>query len=118
MSVVVSQIEAAYRERFATSEKLYERGCALFPSGVTHDARHLLPFPIYVDRALGSKKWDVDGHEIIDYWAGHGAILLGHSHPAIVEAVREQAGRSTHPGACHELEVRWGELVKQLVPSC
>src|SRR6185503_3677847 len=100
------------------SEELYVRGRSLFPSGVTHDARYLQPFPIYASRALGSKKWDVDGHEIIDFWAGHGALLLGHSHPAVVEAVRKQAGLSTHPGACHELELEWAEWIQKLVPAC
>ena len=118
MSQTLSQqIETAYREKFPNSERLYERGCSLFPSGVTHDARYLTPFPIYADRAAGSKKYDVDGHEIIDYWVGHGAMLLGHSHPAVVEAVRRQMERATHPGACHELELEWGEWVQKLIPS-
>jgi glutamate-1-semialdehyde 2,1-aminomutase len=59
----------------------------------------------------------VDGHRLIDYWAGHGALLLGHGHPAVVEAVQRQAARATHPGACHELEVEWGRAVQRLVPS-
>ena len=76
MSQVISQqIETAYREKFPTSAKLYERGVSLFPSGVTHDGRYLQPFPVYVEKALGSKKYDVDGSEIIDYWVGHGARL-------------------------------------------
>jgi glutamate-1-semialdehyde 2,1-aminomutase len=110
-------LESAYRERFAGSQRLYERACGLFPDGVTHDGRYLLPFPIYVDRAAGSRKWDVDGNELIDYWMGHGALLLGHSHPAIIEAVRRQAELTTHPGACHELEIKWAEWVQRLVPS-
>ena len=47
---------------------------------------------------------------------GHGALFLGHCHPAVVRAVQEQMARGTHLGACHELEVRWAELVKKLVP--
>ncbi|NOZ22219.1 MAG: aminotransferase class III-fold pyridoxal phosphate-dependent enzyme [Planctomycetes bacterium] len=74
------------------------------------------PFPIYVDRAQGSRKWDVDGNELIDYWMGHGSLLLGHRHPTMIEAVAKQLRRSTHPGACHELEVRWAELVIEMVP--
>ena len=66
---------------------------------------------------MGSHKWDVDGHELIDYWSGHGAILLGHSHPAVVEAVQRQMERATHPGACHEREIEWGQWVQRLVPS-
>lgn len=102
---------------FPRSRQLAERARQIFPDGVTHDNRHLEPFPIYIDRAAGAHKWDVDGHDLIDYWNGHGALLLGHCHPAIVKAVQEQAGRSTHPGACHELELEWGRLVQQLVPS-
>jgi glutamate-1-semialdehyde 2,1-aminomutase len=106
-----------FEAEFANSRKLYEQAKGLFPGGVTHDLRYLEPFPVYVERAEGAYKWDVDGHQLIDYWSGHGAILLGHSHPQVVEAVRRQAGRSTHPGACHELEIEWGRWVQRLVPS-
>jgi glutamate-1-semialdehyde 2,1-aminomutase len=106
-----------YAAEFPTSAKLFEQARSVFPNGVTHDLRHLDPYPIYIERAEGAHKWDVDGHELIDYWSGHGALLLGHSHPAVVEAVRRQAGRSTHPGGCHELELEWGQWVQRLVPS-
>src|SRR5436309_3985994 len=99
------------------SAALYERAKGVFPSGVTHDSRYLEPFPMFVTRAQGSHKWDVDGNEYIDYFGGHGALLLGHCHPAITAAVVEQAQKGSHYGACHELEVRWGELVQQIVPS-
>ena len=115
--VATQQIETLYREQFPRSAELYERASGLFPSGVTHDGRYLKPFPPYVERAAGSKKYAVDGHEIIDYWMGHGALLLGHSHPAIVEAVQRQMALGTHYGACHELEIEWGEWVRRLVPS-
>ncbi len=114
---VLSQIQSAYLSKFGGSQRLYERACKLFPSGVTHDARYLEPFPVYVDRAAGARKWDVDGNELVDYWMGHGALVLGHSHPAVVEAVRRQVGLATHPGACHELELEWGEWIQRLVPS-
>ncbi len=114
---MASKIETLYRQKFPTSAKLFERAKTLFPNGVTHDSRHLKPFPVYVDRASGSRKYDLDGNEIVDYWVGHGALLLGHSHPALVEAVQRQVTRATHPGACHELELEWGEWVRRLVPS-
>lgn len=113
----LSRIQSAYLAKFGGSQRLYERALKLFPSGVTHDARYLEPFPIYVDRAAGARKWDVDGNEFVDYWMGHGALLLGHSHPAVVEAVRRQVGLATHPGACHELELEWGEWIQRLVPT-
>jgi glutamate-1-semialdehyde 2,1-aminomutase len=118
MSQVASAtIESQYHDRFPTSRKLYERAAEIFPNGVTHDGRFHQPFPVYVDHAQGSKKWDVDGNRLIDYWVGHGSLLLGHSCPEVVEAVERQASRGTHLGASHELEIIWGEWVKKLVPS-
>ena len=93
------------------------RARRLMPGGVTHDVRLAAPFPVAVARAEGSRKWDLDGHELICYVLGHGALLLGHGHPAVVAAVQQQATRSFHPGACHELESGWAELVIRLVPS-
>ncbi|MCC6420036.1 MAG: aspartate aminotransferase family protein [Gemmataceae bacterium] len=106
-----------YQAQFPTSRKLFDQARDLFPDGVTHDLRYLEPFPVYIDRAEGAYKWDVDGHQLLDYWSGHGALLLGHSHPAVVEAVQRQMARATHPGGCHELEIDWGRSVKRLVPS-
>src|SRR5262249_20108688 len=97
--------------------QLHEQARGVFPNGVTHDLRHLEPFPVYVERAEGAYKWDVDGHRLIDFWSGHGAILLGHSHPAVAAAVQRQMARGTPPGACHEGEIEWGKWVQRLVPS-
>ena len=110
-------IQETYREKHPKASALYERARRAIPGGVTHDIRHLVPFPIYVERAAGPRKWDVDGHEYVDYWMGHGSLFLGHCHPTVVKAIQDQATRGTHLGASHELEVRWAELVCQLVPS-
>ena len=99
------------------SAALHARARRLMPGGVTHDVRLAAPFPVAVARAEGARKWDLDGHELICYVLGHGSLLLGHGHPAVVAAVRQQATRSFHPGACHELESEWAELVIRLVPS-
>ena len=112
-----SKVLEAYRARHPKSLALWEQARRAIPGGVTHDIRHLTPFPVYVERASGSRKSDVDGHEYLDYWMGHGALLLGHCYPAVVAALQEQAARGTHLGACHELEVRWAEWVVRLVPS-
>jgi glutamate-1-semialdehyde 2,1-aminomutase len=117
VAVAPRSLAERYQAEFPNSRKLFEQGKALFPGGVTHDLRSLEPFPVYVDRAEGAYKWDVDGHRLIDYWSGHGALLLGHSRPEVVEAVQRQAARATHPGACHELELEWGQWVRRLVPS-
>jgi len=110
-------IESRYVELHSASQRLHQRALHLFPNGVTHDMRHNAPFPLYVASAAGSRKRDVDGNKIVDYVMGHGALLLGHQHPAVVEATRAQALLGTHYGASHELEIRWGEMVRRLVPS-
>ncbi len=112
-----SQIVAAYREKTPTSSKLAEEAAAVFPSGITHDSRRTLPYAIYVERAEGPRKWDADGNEYVDYYGGHGALLLGHGRAEVVAAVQAQMARGTHYGACHDAEIRWGSLVKEMVPS-
>ena len=107
----------AYLRSHPGSRKLYEDSLRIFPSGVTHDIRYTSPFPIFVERAQGSRKWDVDGNEYVDYVMGHGALFLGHAYPEITRAVADQAARGTHYGANHRLEVEWGRLVQELVPS-
>ncbi len=99
------------------SRELFERAREVMPAGISHDSRRLEPFPLYIERAAGSRKWTADGQELIDYVLGHAALVLGHSHPAIVEALRSQASVVTHPGGCHRLEVEWAEAICRLVPS-
>src|SRR3546814_18268653 len=103
-----SKIVAAYRERTPRSEALAERARDLFPSGVTHDGRYQLPYGIYVDRAAGARRWDVDGHPSVDSCGGHGDLLHGHNLPEVMEAVYAEIDRRPHFGAQHEREVGWG----------
>jgi glutamate-1-semialdehyde 2,1-aminomutase len=110
------KLDDTYAAAFPHSRQLFARAQQIFPDGVTHDNRRMQPFPIYVERAEGAYKWDVDGHRYIDYWMGHGALLLGHSPPHICQAVIEQMQRGTHYGASHAKEVEWGEWVCRLVP--
>ncbi len=112
-----SKLQQHYESQFAGSRRLFEQAKTIFPDGVTHDSRRMEPFPVYITHAHGSRKWDVDGHELVDFWNGHGALLLGHSPPEIVQAVQQQMAKGTHFGGCHELEIQWGQWVKKLVPS-
>jgi glutamate-1-semialdehyde 2,1-aminomutase len=111
-----SKIEAEYRARTPGSARLYAEACKVLPAGLTHDSRALNPYPLYAARGVGARKWDVDGNEYVDYYGGHGALILGHGHPAIVEAIKKQAEIGTHLGASHEGEVRWAQTVQRLVP--
>ena len=106
-----------FEQLHPSSRRLHQRAAGLFPNGVTHDIRYFAPFPLYVQRAQDSHKWDVDGNEIIDFVMGHGALLLGHNHPQVQEAVARQLTLGTHYGASQELEIQWAERVRQLIPS-
>jgi glutamate-1-semialdehyde 2,1-aminomutase len=110
-------IEALYRERTPGSARLAAEARGLFPSGITHDGRHLKPYGVYVERGAGPYKWDVDGNRYIDYYGGHGALLLGHNHPEVTAAVQAALARGTHFGASHALEVRWAKAIRGLMPS-
>ena len=106
-----------YISKHPGSAQRYNEALSTFPSGVTHDNRYAQPFPIYMTHGSGPYKWDVDNNEYIDYVSGHGALLLGHSHPAIIAAVTEQINRGTHLGASTEEELRWARSIKALIPS-
>jgi glutamate-1-semialdehyde 2,1-aminomutase len=110
-------IEQEFTNAFKSSESQYKRAMEAIAGGITHDVRHMKPFPLYIENAKGSRKWDLDGHELIDYVMGHGALLFGHGNGEIVDAVAQQMSRGTHYGAGHELEIEWGERIKQIVPS-
>lgn len=107
----------AYAESLPASRALFERAQEIFPDGVTHDNRRMRPFPIYVERARGAYKWDVDGNRYVDYWMGHGALLFGHNPPGVEAAALEAVRQGSHHGAGHRREVEWGEWVRRLVPS-
>ena len=113
----MATIEQAYIEAHPGSVQLYERAARVLPSGVTHDSRFMRPFPLYAARAAGSRKWDVDGREYVDFVMGHGALLLGHNFPSVLEAAITQLPLGTHYGASQEHEIEWAEEVARLVPS-
>lgn len=118
VEVAVRQgIVADFEERFAGSQQMFARAKQAIAGGIAHDGRYIKPFPVYIDRADGPYKWDVDGHKLIDYAMGHGSLILGHNDPAITEAMAAQVRRGTHYGAGHEAEIRWAEQVQKLIPS-
>jgi glutamate-1-semialdehyde 2,1-aminomutase len=110
-------LTAAYEALTPGSAALAAEARRLMPSGLAHDSRHLDPYPLYVQRGLGPVKWDVDGNRYVDYFGGHGALLLGHNHPTVMAAIHAALDFGTHFGACHEQEIRWAKLITQMVPS-
>lgn len=112
-----SPIVNAYTEKTASSAALAAEARGMFPSAITHDSRHTRPYGIYVEKAKGSRKWDVDGNVYVDYFGGHGALLLGHRRPEVEESVAAALQTGTHFGASHPLEVKWAAAVQRLLPS-
>jgi glutamate-1-semialdehyde 2,1-aminomutase len=113
-----SRIVAAWRDRTPGSAALAEQAADLFPSGITHDARLQDPYGPYIARAQGGHKWDVDGNRYIDFYGGHGALILGHAHPEVTAAIAAAAGEGTQFGASHPREVAWAAQIRRMVPSC
>ncbi len=98
------------------SRALYAEQTNYVPGGVTHFSRVFEPFPLFIERCTDSRKWDSDGHEYVDYWMGHGANLLGHGHPAVLEAAHAQLDRGLHAGGETELGLEWAKIICELVP--
>ena len=99
------------------SEELYERAKQLLPGGVSSPVRAFQPYPRYIAKGKGSRLYDVDGNEYIDYCMAFGPLILGHAHPEVVKAVREQAENGTLYGAPIEAEVKFAETISRLYPS-
>ncbi len=106
-----------YEEKFPRSKEMFEKAAGMVPRGVAHDAWQVSPFPLFLTRARGSRIWDVDGNEFIDYFGGHGGKMLGHAHPVVVRAAQEQMEKGVQFGACCDLMLDWAGIIQKLVPS-
>ena len=109
--------ESVATTRYARSLNQIERARRTIPGGVATAMRAAQrPVPLVIERAAGSRMVDVDGNEYVDYVLGFGPMLLGHSPPEVIEAVREQLGRGFTYGAQHRLEAEVAERVVDAVP--
>ena len=106
-----------YAEQRPKSRALYAEMRERVAGGVGHDLRHSPVTPIYIEHAAGARKWDVDGNEYLDFGMGNAALLLGHAHPAVLDAVREAVGYGLHFGNDHPRMVEWARLIRDLMPS-
>jgi glutamate-1-semialdehyde 2,1-aminomutase len=102
------------------SEELFERAQRVIPGGVNSPVRAFKSVggsPRFISRAQGSKIYDIEGNEYIDYVASWGPMILGHAHPQVVQAIQVAAVQGTSFGAPTELEVELAELIVAAVPS-
>ena len=110
-------IEEVYAAMMPKSKKLYDQAANLLPGGVESNFRLLDPFPFYIARASGSKLYDIDGNELLDFLLSQGAILLGHGRKEIVDAVRAQAGICANTAIPTEHVVDVARRISEYVPS-
>lgn len=99
---------------------VYRRALEMIPGGVDSPVRAFKAIgisPTFIDRAKGSKIWDIDGNEYIDYVGSWGPMILGHAHPAVVAALKKAIPRGTSYGAPTFLEVELAAKVKKAFPS-
>ncbi|MEM3691875.1 MAG: aminotransferase class III-fold pyridoxal phosphate-dependent enzyme [Candidatus Korarchaeum sp.] len=92
--VPASELEL-FKRRTPNSSRIFDEVQGLVPFGVNSNYRYADPYPIYMRRAKGSRMWDVDGNEYIDFNMAFGALGIGHSHPRLVEAIREKIEEGT-----------------------
>jgi len=96
------------------NRELFEKARSLMPGGVSSPVRAFKAVggdPIIVSRAKGSRLWDVEGKEYIDFLMSWGPLILGHAHPKVVEAVKEQAKNGLSYGLTNPYEIELAELV-------
>ena len=102
------------------NQQLFEQSQRLIPGGVNSPVRAFLSVggtPLFFKRGLGAYVWDEDNNQYIDYVGSWGPMILGHAHPAVVEAVCEAAGNGLSFGAPTARELEMAELLIKLVPS-
>lgn len=102
------------------SDHLFDRARRSIPGGVNSPVRAFKSVgrnPLFVTRASGSRLWDADGNEYIDYVGTWGPAILGHAHPRVMEAIRKAASDGASFGAPTEREIHMAELLCKLVPS-
>ena len=107
----------AYRLKTPRSENLFKRAKEVMPGGISHNIHFFPPYPFFVEKTKGSKIWDVDGNEYIDFWMGNYTHILGHRPRVVVQAIEKQLEQGIHWGALYRKQIEWAELIRELVPS-
>ncbi|KIZ53753.1 aspartate aminotransferase family protein [Bacillus sp. FSL H8-0516] len=102
-----------------TSAELFKKACEVIPGGVTANIKYFSPHPLMMEKGNGSKLFDVDGNEYIDYLLCYGALILGHGHQQVFNAVTKQMMESgtTIFGTPHKMETTMAEKLVELYPG-
>ncbi len=100
-----------YLERTRRSAEIFHKARQLTPYGVHSNYKYVEPHPLYCAKGKGSKIWDVDGNEYVDFNMAFGALVVGHAHPTIIEAIRERIENGTLLGFECEDAHKLAELI-------
>jgi glutamate-1-semialdehyde 2,1-aminomutase len=98
------------------SDQLFARAKKILPGGVNSPVRFYEPYPFFASSAVGSKLTTADHQIYLDYCMGYGALILGHSYPSVIEAVRSQLDNGTLYCVPTEYEIKLAEMICQVVP--
>ena len=105
-----------YTNKTKSSAEIFQRAWEHLPAGVSSSGRFYKPHPVICKRGKGSKIWDVDGNEYVDYLMSYGALILGHLDSDVVAAITSQLKRSLAVGTLTEVETELAELIARIVP--
>ncbi|KAF0180591.1 MAG: glutamate-1-semialdehyde 2 1-aminomutase [Nitrospirae bacterium] len=106
--------------RTTTSKALFKQAQGLFPGGVNSPVRAFRAvggMPLFIEKAKGSRLYDVDGNAFVDYVLSWGPMILGHAHPAVVKALKRAVDKGTSYGAPCPLEIELARMIKDFYPS-
>jgi len=106
-----------YRQKTPFSRKLFERAKEVMPGGISHNIHYFPPYPFFIKKTKGSKIWDVDGNEYVDFWMGNYTHILGYRPSVVVQAIEKQLKEGIHWGLVYKKQIEWAELIRELVPS-
>ena len=99
------------------SREMFERAQESLPGGNTRTGAYMRPFPIYIERGEGVYFYDLDDHRLLDFVNNNTALILGHAHPTIVDALQKRVAKGTAFSRPTALEVEMAELLRERVPS-
>src|SRR5579864_4657329 len=96
VATLTAHEEAEFRSRRTRSRELWQEATEFIPRGVPSSFQDTPPQPVFIDYGKGSRVWDVDGNEYVDFHNGFGVMVVGHAHPAVVAAVNARMARGSH----------------------
>jgi len=113
----LEEVVVEYTARNPRSRDMHERALSSLPGGNTRSGVNIDPFPIYAASGEGVCLEDLDGHRLLDFVNNASSLILGHAHPAVVEALQQQVARGTAFSRPTAIEVEMAELLRERMPA-